>query len=551
MATVPRIEAREGLRGIPVVTTDPRSVRNIGRDIAEATEDVGDALALIGQRRAERQAMRADIQFNDEIGALIHNPETGFLAMQGEQVSDAAGPVIEQARLARERILGELDGLARTAFDISSANTMTRTQSAVDRRVIDVERGLNIETRRARAANQLEVAARNHTDLVYVADALVAGLQATGDAAELQGLTPELTEESLREYRSAFHTAIVQAKLESSPFAARRYFLDHKDEIDAKETAALEPKVKLATDEQAAQLLSDSKFDPDKTETEMGDEIRAAEDDPSIRQKALRNISIRKAAQTRSEAADERELVEAEYQNFVRSKSPPNRPYTIADIPIDFPVQARRMLESDIVNHEKGVVEFNQAQKFGELLNMEAKDPQAFLEENVVRWHAVLSAEQLRTISTRQRQLRTATTFEPDPFFTIQAKFKQRLREEMGIDKQDKIDDAGVLFHTMYVAEQERLGRTLNDDDETKLLDRAFKEITTDVDRGLRFDDQIRLFQLTPETEIGPEVPGEEESRIRRYLASKTPPEEPTPQRIVELYRQILLNRRAGETTLR
>jgi hypothetical protein len=96
---------------------------------------------------------------------------------------------------------------------------------------------------------------------------------------------------------------------------------------------------------------------------------------------------------------------------------------------------------------------------------------------------------------------------------------------------------------------EHREGRPLTGKETQDTIDALFDEVVIDVD--FIWDDVVRLYEVTQETEIGLHVPAKEAAEIRQELGLDAPWYQPLEaaadrERVREAYREILIGRQSS-----
>jgi hypothetical protein len=198
----------------------------------------------------------------------------------------------ERAKLAYragvERIRGRLHSTLR-AHEMGQVEAVEKaeTVSAMDRAVSN--------------------AALLHNNPEAIASNLDDGERAVRASAARNGLTPEILEGELRDFRTRLHSSVVAARLAAGQgVAAREYLAANRDEMDGTVAAALQEKVQSMADDQQVNLDVDALLVQSKGE--YGPALAAIKPDDPLRDRKEAELQQRRDQATRIREDEERKV---------------------------------------------------------------------------------------------------------------------------------------------------------------------------------------------------------------------------------------------------
>jgi hypothetical protein len=192
---------------------------------------------------------------------------------------------------------------------------------------------------------------------------------------------------------------------------------------------------------------------------------------------------------------------------------------------------------------------------YSNLLEM-ARDPvtrPAFLSLDLSKVADTLLPDQYNKLVANQEK--GAWGFTPDTTKRVDralAKLKLPNTTSAGsFDEEDwaKAEQFRAVAENALMQAEHREGRPLTGKETQDTIDALFDEVVIDVD--FIWDDVVRLYEVTQETEIGLHVPAKEAAEIRQELGLDAPWYQPLEaaadrERVREAYREILIGRQSS-----
>jgi hypothetical protein len=196
--------------------TQARTVNNGGQQLAQGINSLASAANQLNQKATVAEAQEAATGFERDKNDLFFNPDSGYFNTQGRTAYDTAGDTSKQLDKLKEQYASKLSPQARQEFERVASAQITRSNADIMRhssKNLQAWEQANIE---AEVENTLENSALywNSSDNLKVQRAL--GTESVLEAAQIQGLSPEATNEKLENYNSAFATNVIKSAAQSS-----------------------------------------------------------------------------------------------------------------------------------------------------------------------------------------------------------------------------------------------------------------------------------------------------------------------------------------------
>lgn len=196
------------------VTQGPRAkhVDNGGQALARGVLSLADSMQQRQNEIDRTSAEEALVNFERDKNNLFFNPEAGYFNTQGKNAfdqSESTNKALEDLRRSYSENLKSPG--AQRAFDQVANRHITRAQQDIARHSSKHLKAWEVSTINAQVENTIENASLywNDSERLNVQNAL--GRQSILDASELEGLSPEVTQERLETYDSSFALSIVNA----------------------------------------------------------------------------------------------------------------------------------------------------------------------------------------------------------------------------------------------------------------------------------------------------------------------------------------------------
>lgn len=216
---MPRVETYQADRVQTQVVKGPRaSVTPSGNQaLAQGLSSLTGAINREQNRLDEASAEEAVVNFERQKNDLFFNPETGYFNTQGKDAFDQAGSMNEALdELKRSHSDALTSPNAKQAFDRVANQHITRSQQDIARHSSKHLKAWEVATINSQVENTLENASLYWADSERLGVQQALGRQSILDASELEGVSPEVTQERLQTYDSSFARSTVSAAVLSS-----------------------------------------------------------------------------------------------------------------------------------------------------------------------------------------------------------------------------------------------------------------------------------------------------------------------------------------------
>ena len=199
--------------------------------VAQGIQSVATGLDALGQRLDTTAAEEALVGFERAKNDIFFNPESGYFNKQGRDAFDGAKDTNDSLVKLQEQFRDTLSSdRARQMFSKSADVQVTRANADILRHSAKGLKSWEVATIGAQIENSLENGALywNDPQRLRVNNAL--GRQSVIDAADLEGVGPEVKAERLQTFDSMFTRGAVEAATLSSS-AAGQELLDEKGDL--------------------------------------------------------------------------------------------------------------------------------------------------------------------------------------------------------------------------------------------------------------------------------------------------------------------------------
>lgn len=271
---------------------------------AQGLTDLVVAGAEFKQRVDTTSAEEAIVAFEKDKNDLFFNAESGYFNTQGKNAYDNAAAATESLVDLKKRYGDNLNSNARTMFDTSADAQILRSESDIARHSAKGLKAWEVATVQAQVENTIENSSLywNQPDKLRVQNAL--GRQAVIDAAEIEGIGAEATNERLQTYDSSFAKSTINAAVSNSSAEGQASLDKYGDRLEGHDRIKIEKMIASKT--QAEKTKADSQqaivngariVDNFESREDIRTEVNQI-DDPELRKKtmteAMRQFNLKK-----------------------------------------------------------------------------------------------------------------------------------------------------------------------------------------------------------------------------------------------------------------
>lgn len=297
---MPKVAQYEGNQVLTEVVGQPRASAAAGNALFNANINAAQGLNSLAQaglnlkqRIDTTTAEEKLVEFERAKNDLFFNPESGYFNTQGRNAFDSATPTNEALIKLKKQFGEKLTGNAKMMFDKSADAHITRAQADIMRHSSKGLQAWEVATINAQVENTLESASLywNQPDKLSVQNAL--GRQAIIDAAEIEGIGAEATNERLQTFDSSFSKTTILSAINSSAAEGTAAMDKYGDMLEGPDKVKLEKEIKAKTeaekiqsDAQKAVITSGRLVESYDTREEILDEVNKIED-PELRKKTM------------------------------------------------------------------------------------------------------------------------------------------------------------------------------------------------------------------------------------------------------------------------
>lgn len=315
---MPKVAQYEANQVQTRVVRQPRADPSAGRaafqsniQAAQGLSSVGQAVAQMKQRIDTTSAEEALVGFERDKNNLFFDPQNGYFNTQGKNAFDNANAATESLAKLKKQYGESLGQNAKLMFDKSADLHITRGQADIARHSAKGLKSWEVATIRAQVENTVENASLywNQPDQLAVQNAL--GRQAVLDAAEMEGIGPEATNERLQTYDSSFAKTAITSAISSSSEEGAALLEKHGSRLEGPDKVKLEKDVaakakaeKIQFDSQQAIIAGTRLVDTYDSREDVRNEVNKIED-PELRKKtmteSMRQFNLKKQAENEAQ----------------------------------------------------------------------------------------------------------------------------------------------------------------------------------------------------------------------------------------------------------
>lgn len=262
-------------------------------DAAQGLTDLVVAGAELKQRVDTTSAEEAIVAFEKDKNDLFFNPESGYFNTQGKNAYDNASAATESLNELKKRYGENLNENARNLFNKSADAQILRSQSDIARHSSKGLKAWEVATVQAQVENTIENSSLywNQPDKLRVQNAL--GRQHVIDAANLEGVGAEATNERLQTYDSTFFKGTINAAVSNSSAEGQAALDQYGDKLEGHDKIKIEKMIaakakteKTQADSQQAVINGARIADSFDSREDVRNEVNQIED-PDLRKKTM------------------------------------------------------------------------------------------------------------------------------------------------------------------------------------------------------------------------------------------------------------------------
>lgn len=331
---MPKVATYQADQVLTQVTRQPRADASAGSAVfrsniqaAQGLASVAQAGVQIKQRVDTTSAEEALVAFERDKNNLFFNPENGYFNTQGKNAYDNANAANEALNKLKKQYGESLNQNSKLMFDKSADLHITRSQADIARHSAKGLKSWEVATIRSQVENTVENASLywNQPDKLAVQNAL--GRQAVIDAAELEGIGAEATNERLQTYDSSFTKTAISSAINSSSEEGATLLEKHGARLEGPDKIKLEKDIaakakaeKIQSDSQQAIVAGTRLVDTYDSREEVREQVNQIED-PELRKKtmteAMRQFNLKK----QGEAEEQTEAFERAETHIIEGGS--------------------------------------------------------------------------------------------------------------------------------------------------------------------------------------------------------------------------------------
>lgn len=500
-------------------------------------QQIGDII----QKRAEQLQRKEDedlvnqavVAFEDDQRKFLNDPDAGLLQKRGGNALGASTTASKWFDDAAPRYNKNLKtDRQRALFDQQYQRSRLSAMQVVSRFEAQERKASYISSANARAASAIEQASLYYQQPDVVARSKEDMAAAVEAVAQSEGYTPEIKQQAMLDATSTFHQRQIDARIEADPGEAKKYYLQNKEEISARDRAAIESRLETSNLRAQGQYQSDNILRMGLSE---GDALARAREikDHELRDEVTRRVELRYADDRRILKQNQDQALEKAYNLFLGGTSVSKMPERLWS---SLDMQGKQAL----INLERSGGEVKTDVKaWYELEQLRTEDPEAFKNLNLTTYADRISTTDLKSLMTEQSK--APDQQEIDSLKTKTDMVKQAMTS-VGLDYGDLTKDGAAgdnsrsfqqYIDAQYQQFQTEKKRKPSGAELQQILDQATIKVVKE--KKFWFNESIRFDQLRQE-DLG-DVPVQLADELAAALQSTG--EEVTVKNIQKLYQQL------------
>lgn len=300
-----------------------------GADIGRGIQSVGEAGLDIARRIDTTAAEEAAVNFEREKNELFFNPDTGYFNTQGKNAYDNAPAIQEELQKLKRKYSDTLSSPgALAAFDKVTTNQILRSNVDIQRHAGKGIKAWEVATINAQVENTVENASLYYNDPKRLDVQRVLGRQSVIEAAEMQGIGAEATNEKLQTFESSFNAAAINAALQQSSTEGKDALEKYGRNLEGPDRLKIEKAIKVkekaektaATSQQAVMIASEL-MDTYEDRADINEQLNTIED-VELRNKTRKEVMWQFDQRVKAEQEERAQLFEDVENHVLKGKSP-------------------------------------------------------------------------------------------------------------------------------------------------------------------------------------------------------------------------------------
>lgn len=315
---MPKIAQYQGNQVLTEVVRQPRADASAGSAVFQSNIRAGQELAGLAQSGLEikqrvdtTSAEEALVKFERDKNNLFFNPENGYFNTQGKNAYDNANITRGALEDLKNQYGESLSKEAKMMFDKAADAQIMRSNNDIMRHSSKGLKAWEVSTIQAQVENTIENASLywNQPDKLRVQNVL--GRQAVIDAANLEGIGAEATNERLQTYESSFAKSTIVSAIGNSASDGKEMMEKFGDKLEGPDKVAIQKQIdakvkaeKIQSDSQQAIITGAQLVEKYDSREELIEQINQIKD-PELRKKTeaetMRQFDLKRKAESEAQ----------------------------------------------------------------------------------------------------------------------------------------------------------------------------------------------------------------------------------------------------------
>jgi len=408
-------------------------ISSIGAEVAQRGVSIFSRLAAEERAREDETALlEAEVALGKWENDRLHHPDTGALHVKGK----ASIPLPEEVGAEFDDVAGQLattltSDKQRAAFARSRVNHLLNLDGTLKRHVSREMMEHRGDVMQSTIETSVSTAIANANDLRRVGDELTTITDAIDKIGPSVGLGDEERVVAKRKAYTAVHAGVIDQLVADGQYKkAKAYFAGARDQIEGSALTKIEASLEEGTLRGESQQAADTIIRAGGTLTQQRDKAKAITD-PEVRQATLQLIEHEDAVNDQIRREGQENASTAAFNILDKTKS-------LRAIPPGMWANFSGATKSALKNYNddqlRGKPRTTDTGNWYRLMTMAGKDPQKFVNENLMNYKDQLTDADFQDFASLQRSIRKGeATPRIDGFLTNTQLVDSTLREA-GID---------------------------------------------------------------------------------------------------------------------
>jgi hypothetical protein len=299
-----------------------------GGAIGQGVQSAGNDAAQVFQRIDATAAEEAANGFERDKNDLFFNADTGYFNTQGKNAYDGATGMQESLEKLKTKYSDTLSPRAKSSFDKVANNQIASSNVDIQRHSAKGLQSWEVATMNAAVENTVENASLYHNDPKRLDVQRVLGRASVLDAAEMQGIGAEATNEKLQTFESSFNAAAINASIRESSVKGQEALEKYGKNLEGPDRIKIEDSIikkakteKTASDAAMSVMMATEMVDDYDNRSDINEQLNNITD-PELRNQTRREAMWQYDQKEKAEQEERLQTFEDVENHVLKGNSP-------------------------------------------------------------------------------------------------------------------------------------------------------------------------------------------------------------------------------------